>query len=66
MQYSVLRREAASIDWMALSSWVESVQFPDDENGDGPRNVGLLSIQPRDVASGPRISYLMRQTCVFV
>ena len=44
-------------------SW--AVQFPDDEHGDGPQNVCLLSIQPRDVAAGPIISYLMRYTCVF-
>jgi hypothetical protein len=30
-------------------------QFPDDEDRNGPQNVGLLAIQPPDVAVSPRI-----------
>ena len=33
-------------------------QFPDDEGGDGPRNVALLTIKQYDAASSPRIFYL--------
>jgi hypothetical protein len=32
-------------------------QFPDDEDRDGPHNVGLLAIQPPDTAASPRIFY---------
>ena len=34
-------------------------QFPDDEDRNGPQNVGLLAIQPSDVAASPRIFYWM-------
>jgi len=34
-------------------------QFPDDEDRNGPQNVGLLAIQRRDVAASPRIFYWM-------
>jgi len=30
-------------------------ELPDDENSDGPRNFGLLTIQPPDAAASPRI-----------
>ena len=33
-------------------------QFPDDDDDrDGPQNIGLLAIQPPDVAASPRLSY---------
>jgi hypothetical protein len=34
-------------------------QFPDDEDRNGPQNLGLLAIQPSDVASSLRIFYWM-------
>jgi len=34
-------------------------QFPGDEDRYGPQNVGLLAIQPPDVAVSPRIFYWM-------
>ena len=34
-----------------------SSRFPDDEDGDGPRNSGLLAVQPLDGAASPRIFY---------
>jgi hypothetical protein len=30
-------------------------ELPDDEDRDGPRNFGLLAIQPPDAAASPRI-----------
>ena len=34
-----------------------SSRFADDEDGDGPRNAGLLAVQPLDGAANPRIFY---------
>jgi hypothetical protein len=31
--------------------------FPDDQDRDGPLNVGLLAIQPPDAAAFPRIFF---------
>lgn len=36
---------------------VRGSQFPDDEDKDGPRNIGLLAIQPPDATASPRIFY---------
>jgi hypothetical protein len=33
------------------------LKLPNDENGDGSRNGGLLAIQPPDAAAGPRKFY---------
>ena len=32
-------------------------QLPDDEDGDGPQNTGLLAIQPNDAVANQRIFY---------
>jgi len=34
-------------------------QFPDDEDRYDPQNIGLLAIQPPDVATSPRIFFWM-------
>jgi hypothetical protein len=34
-----------------------SGKLPDDEDRDGPPNVGFLTIQPPDAAASPRIFY---------
>jgi hypothetical protein len=34
-------------------------QFPGDEDRNGPQNIGLLAIQPPDMAASPRIFYWM-------
>ena len=35
----------------------ELTRFPHNENRDGLRNIGLLTIQPPDAAVSPRIFY---------
>jgi len=34
----------------------EISRFPYDKDGDGPQNIGLLTIQPPNVAATPRYS----------
>jgi hypothetical protein len=34
-----------------------SLQYPEDEDGDGPQNVGFFAIQPLDAAVRPRRFY---------
>ena len=35
-------------------------ELPDDEDIDGPRNFGLVAIQPPDAAASPRIFYCIQ------
>lgn len=36
---------------------VRGSRFPDDEDRDGPRNVGLFAIEPPDAVDNPKIIY---------
>jgi hypothetical protein len=36
---------------------LQPLQYPEYEDGDGPRNVGFFAIQPIDAAGSPRIFY---------
>jgi hypothetical protein len=36
---------------------LQPLQYPEDEDRDGPRNVGFFAIQPLDVAGSPRRFY---------
>jgi hypothetical protein len=36
---------------------MEGILFSDDEDRDGPFKVGLLTIQPPDMAASPRLFY---------
>jgi hypothetical protein len=36
---------------------LQPLQYPEDEDGDGPRNVGYFAIQPFDAAGSPRRFY---------
>jgi hypothetical protein len=43
-----------------LGFWLvglQPLQYPEDDDGDGPRNVGFFAIQPLDAAGSPRRFY---------
>jgi hypothetical protein len=46
-----------------VTSWsTEALQYSEDEDGDGPQNVGFFAIQPFDVADSPRRFYYRNVT----
>jgi hypothetical protein len=40
--------------------WIRGIQFSDDDDKDGSRNVGLLTVVPTDVAASPRKFYWVK------
>jgi hypothetical protein len=40
-------------------------QYPEDEDGDGPRNVGFFAIEQFDAAGSPRRFYYMTITAYY-
>jgi hypothetical protein len=40
------------------------LNYPEDEDRDGPRNVGFFAIQPFDAAGTPRRFYLHLVVCI--
>lgn len=47
-----------SLPSVTITGYSCNSQFPDDEDRYGPQNIGLLTIQPSDLASSPRIFFL--------
>ena len=49
---------SSSGNWLSVSSLrTKTVKFPEDEDIDGPRNIGLLTLQPAGMAASPLIFY---------
>jgi hypothetical protein len=42
------------LEFPSVSYIYQPLQYPEDEDGDGPRNVGFFTIQPLDAAGSPR------------
>jgi hypothetical protein len=46
------------VEWPSSSSgYCKYFQYLEDEDGDGPQNVGFFAIQPSDAAGSPRRFY---------
>ena len=52
-----MHNEISAIILAIISVLVISELFPDDEDRDGPWNVGLRTIQQHGVAASPKIFY---------
>jgi len=47
-----------SLPSVTITGYSYNSHFPDDEDRGGPQNIGLLAIQPPDMAASPGILYL--------